>query len=228
MLNIKVTILLACCCMVIYECIAQTTPLATTNRAIDGKKHGRFCTYYNNNAIKKEAYYFNDTLDGPEYVWDSLGKLRFEYQYVMGKLKTLKEYYKGSLTKYTEFNSDTTKTCTRWYLSKKREEYTTKGDWRIGWFRAYHDNGNIWCEGFYPKEGRLEKLEMVYRSEMVGSIGVAYRDQIEDGEWKYWYPNGNLQRIEHYNLGAKDGQWEYFDSLGISTRIEIWENDSLR
>lgn len=220
-----------CCCMAMYNCIAQNTQQSITNRTIDGKKYGRFCTYYANNALKREAYYFNDTLDGPEYVWDSLGELRFEDQYEMGVLKTRKQYYKGSLIEYIECNSDNTKSYTRWYASKMREEYTTQGDWRIGWCRSYHANGNIKSEGFYPKEGRIGSLGSNYISKAIGGpggIGVAYQDQIEDGEWKYWYPNGNLQCIEHYILGVKNGQWQYFDSTGVITKIEFWENDTLR
>ncbi len=228
MFNVKGIILLACCCVAMYNGIAQNSPIGTNNRTIDGKKYGRYCTYYTNNALKRESYYFNDTLDGPEYVWDSLGELLFEDRYEMGILKTRKEYYKGSLTKYTEFNSDNTESYTRWYLALKREEWTTLGDWFIGWYRSYHANGNIKSEGFYPKEGRIERLSSNYISKVVGGIGMAYRDQIEDGEWKYWYPNGNLQRIEHYILGVKNGQWEYFDSTGALTKIEIWENDTLR
>jgi outer membrane protein OmpA-like peptidoglycan-associated protein len=57
----------------------------------------------------------------------------------------------------------------------------------------------------------------------------------KDGEWKYWYPNGELKRIESYKVipdvrkpnDMRDGKWIYYNDRGVKYREEYYTNNYL-
>ncbi len=63
-----------------------------------------------------------------------------------------------------------------------------------------------------------------------------YFDQIEkkEKEWKYWYQNGQIERIEHYKVvknkdpkSLPDGLWTYYNGQGIKYREDIYKDGKL-
>jgi uncharacterized protein len=40
-------------------------------------------------------------------------------------------------------------------------------------------------------------------------------DGIEDSTWMFWYENGQISAIIHYDMGEIDGKFEYFGSNGL-------------
>jgi OmpA-OmpF porin, OOP family len=56
----------------------------------------------------------------------------------------------------------------------------------------------------------------------------------KEKEWKYWYQNGQLARIEHYKLvinkdwnDLRDGIWIYYNEQGIKYREDIYKDGKL-
>jgi outer membrane protein OmpA-like peptidoglycan-associated protein len=57
----------------------------------------------------------------------------------------------------------------------------------------------------------------------------------KEGEWKYWYPNGQLKRIENYIVIAdpkhprdtRHGKWIYYNDQGVKYREEQYTLNSL-
>ncbi|MEN8907477.1 MAG: hypothetical protein ABF289_16095 [Clostridiales bacterium] len=51
---------------------------------------------------------------------------------------------------------------------------------------------------------------------------------LKDGEWKRWYPNGNLSEIRYYDEGIKKGTHVFFDVNGTQIRQEKYKNGTLQ
>jgi len=61
--------------------------------------------------------------------------------------------------------------------------------------KTYFDNGQIKSEGtLYSYYTTHEKIPKKFRD--------LYAIKIKDKKWKYWYPDGQLKRIENYKLDA--------------------------
>lgn len=49
---------------------------------------------------------------------------------------------------------------------------------------------------------------------------------LRDGEWKYWYTNGNLKRIESWKKGKKSNKVILFDEQGKLLKQEVFHEKS--
>lgn len=47
------------------------------------------------------------------------------------------------------------------------------------------------------------------------------------GDWKFYYPNGGLKRIEKYRKGIRHGETEYYSQYGLIVKIEKWKKGEL-
>jgi OOP family OmpA-OmpF porin len=93
----------------------------------------------------------------------------------------------------------------------------------------------------YYKNGRLESKGSFYTYSIydnIKSLPKKFRyfgDIKKKGkEWKYWYQNGQLSRIENYNLikdknpyDLPDGKWIYFNEQGKKYREDFYLNGIL-
>jgi len=93
----------------------------------------------------------------------------------------------------------------------------------------------------YYKNGRLESKGSFYTYSIydnIKSLPKKFRyfgDIKKKGkEWKYWYQNGQLSRIENYNLikdknpyDLPDGKWIYFNEQGKKYREDTYLNGVL-
>jgi outer membrane protein OmpA-like peptidoglycan-associated protein/sporulation protein YlmC with PRC-barrel domain len=94
--------------------------------------------------------------------------------------------------------------------------------------KTYYNNGKPESQGFvfaYEKyDKRIPKKYEYFK-------GLSQKD----GKWKYWYPNGELKRVENYKvvslvkkpIDIKDGIWSYYNDQGIKYREEFYTNNSL-
>ena len=48
------------------------------------------------------------------------------------------------------------------------------------------------------------------------------------GEWKFYYPNGGLQRVEFYKNNLRHGDFVFYDLRGFCEKIEIWRKGKLK
>ncbi len=92
----------------------------------------------------------------------------------------------------------------------------------------------------YYKDGKLESKGSLYTySYFYGDKRIprkykAGQIQKKEKEWKYWYPNGQVRRIENFKL-VKDknfndlphGKWVYFNEYGTRYREETYDNGKL-
>lgn len=54
-----------------------------------------------------------------------------------------------------------------------------------------------------------------------------YRYGLQDGLWKYWHTNGELQKIEHWHKGEKHGEELSFNDKGTLLKKAYYKNNVL-
>lgn len=54
------------------------------------------------------------------------------------------------------------------------------------------------------------------------------KDDMRDGEWKWYHPNGTLETSVRYSNGKKQGEQTFFDDGGQIIRTEIYANGKLQ
>jgi OOP family OmpA-OmpF porin len=100
--------------------------------------------------------------------------------------------------------------------------------------------------------GQHKTVKTYYSSEKIKSKGSTYTYSIysyntvqkkhlyygklekKEKEWKYWYQNGQIERIENYKLvknndpeSLPDGLWTYYNYQGIKYREDIYRDGKL-
>ena len=93
----------------------------------------------------------------------------------------------------------------------------------------------------YYKDGRLESKGFLYTYSIYDNIkSLPKKFQFfgeikkKGKEWKYWYQNGQLSRIEYYKLikdknpyDLPNGNWKYFNEQGVKYREDTYLNGDI-
>jgi len=95
--------------------------------------------------------------------------------------------------------------------------------------KTYYKNGQLESKGpLYTYSIFYEDKKIPKKYKTFGEI------QKKDKQWKYWYENGQLSRIEHYKLvtdknynDLRDGRWIYFNESGTKYREDLYDNGTL-
>tara|TARA_R110002050_G_scaffold299872_1_gene466683 strand:- start:35 stop:625 length:591 start_codon:yes stop_codon:yes gene_type:complete len=77
-------------------------------------------------------------------------------------------------------------------------------------FSGYFENGRIKCQANWE------------------SISYGNNIPTKEGEWKFYYPNGGLQRIEVYKNNLRHGNFVFYDLRGFCEKIERWKKGKLK
>jgi OOP family OmpA-OmpF porin len=90
--------------------------------------------------------------------------------------------------------------------------------------KTYYKNGQLESEGFRYSYPVFYDVKMK-NPEWQKSGGIVKKGK----EWKYWYQNGQLSRIENYKFikdknphDLPNGNWEYFNENGVKYRVESY------
>ena len=80
----------------------------------------------------------------------------------------------------------------------------------------FFDNGQPTADIVFDSLGRVKSGVYFFDDGGVRSEGSFNRnnDQLKEGFWRYFYPNGNLREVGNYVNGEKRGDWLMYDSIG--------------
>jgi OmpA-OmpF porin, OOP family len=94
--------------------------------------------------------------------------------------------------------------------------------------KTYYKNGQLESKGILYTYSIYYDAKMPPKMQKFGDI------EKKDKEWKYWYQNGQLSRIENYKLikdknsnDLPDGKWTYFNEQGIKYREDSFRDGIL-
>ena len=97
---------------------------------------------------------------------------------------------------------------------RKKEEGFYKDDIEDGEWKMWYPDGSLHVTSIF-KDGKKNGLFIEYFSQKDGdkmeTMGIQkvqegfYKDDVQDGEWKIWHPDGSLAEICTYKDGEKNG-----------------------
>jgi len=191
-----------------------------------GFKQGTWKEYFQNDKIKREINYINDTLNGYYKEFDENGKMVHLFKYKDGKKLNIdsvkevnvfvkEEYYDNGKLKYKGSYIDSIPVGLHKYFSK---------DGSVQTGMIYNEIGKLLGEGLVDdNEKKQGSWKFYYESGELLSRG-RYLDDKRIDEWLFYYRNGNLEEKGKYIKGNPVGEWNWFHENGNIWRIENYEN----
>jgi antitoxin component YwqK of YwqJK toxin-antitoxin module len=73
----------------------------------------------------------------------------------------------------------------------------------------------------------LVKEEVFFPNGKIQWTGT-YKDEVEDGIWKYYYENGRLKSEQHYTRGKEEGTFTDFDLSGKMVKQSVYKGGKLQ
>lgn len=97
---------------------------------------------------------------------------------------------------------------------------------RNGEFIIYNLSGNKYIHGYMKNNMNDGKWEYFYPDGIIESEGVFISDKPE-GRWTFYYPNGLKSEEGNFSQGVRVGQWTFYDSTGrVDSSITFTGNNN--
>lgn len=203
-----------------------TGELKHTGYYRDGRRFGRWVAYFTNGRIAWEGVYDGkgDRVEAwKEGFWE--GGPRAEGLFTADERSG----------QWVEWHNNGKKKGVGPYQDGKRE-----GEWTEWWY-----SGEPWRTVHYSKGVSVDPAEQtcgavkgdwrVDPEQRVVGCNICRVDtdddgeltitKLEQGEWRWWHPNGELEAVGEYRRGQKDGRWERFFDDGRPMMKGEWRAD---
>lgn len=129
----------------------------------------------------------------------------------------------------TVYSFSQTKKVTEYYDNGKiRLEGFVNNNTYDSSFVSYYENGKKRAEGGYKKCTYKTSSTVIVQSTCgVGRDTTHPREGVYNGQWKFYYENGQLESVKNYFCNIKVGQWLLYDSTGKLLENEFYNADKL-
>ena len=171
------------------------------------KKNGFFKYYDTDGNFQKIEKWENDILIEDAQETKKLDR-KVEY-HPNGKLKTEAYFFKGIPDGIRREYSPEGEVI-QGYLFRNGillgegiidEDGKKQGDWK-----EYYETGELRASGKYLNSRPVGKWKYYFENKKIEITGSYTRKGEKDGEWIWYYPNGNLLSIENYAAGLQEGE----------------------
>ena len=212
---------------------------STKNEADETIKNGFETLFYDSGEKESEGKYKDNKKEGKWTSWDSKGNIITQGSFKGGQKSGKWEESDRQSTFTGNYKSDKKegKWTEIWLGEKQVEKYYSNGDsvrkirFYIGSqnqkeyeinkkdrsFISWHKNNQKASEGFLKghisNKGREGQWTYWYENGQLESKG-SYEDGIETGKWTYWYDDGQKISEGSYKDRRRDGQWTYWYENG--------------
>lgn len=217
-----------------------------------GRKQGRWMTFYDNELVFTDISYMNDKMHGYYREYNSDGVLVKEMRYLNGELVTrdMEDELKVKADVRTLYNSNATLKYTGAFLNNQpvgvHKEYNENGILdvakeydefgillaqglfdmqgnRTGAWTLFYEDGSVSGKGNYQNNLKMGVWEFFYLDGKPEQKGEYVNDKPE-GYWVWYYASGAVLREENYHFGKRDGEFTEFDEAGnIITKGEYFD-----
>ena len=219
----------------------------------NGEKHGTWKTFYPDGTLKEEEYYKNGILDGATKLYSEKGNPIGGRTYRDGKIIEegiqmvvepilLTSYYEDGITIKREGTYlDSIPTGYHYFFNssgvpEKVIRYNGNGI-RIGEgpvdenkrlnseYKQYFDTGEL--RAIIQYTNNVPNGEITHFSKDGKKLQTGYNNNnVREGEWKWFFPSGNILREETYVGGKPHGMSvQYSDSATIVAKGEFAEGE---
>ncbi len=155
----------------------------------DGKKQGVWKEFYPDGKVKKEMYYIHGILNGMYKEYAPTGQLVKAIMYKYGQPEEINPSVQKEITQKQSF-----------YPSGKLKSsgFFKHDSIPVGVHKEYDEAGNVTVVKIYDDSGHLR--------------GVGMFDKLgrKTGEWKEYYPTGEIKAKGKYKKGKKYGKWIFY------------------
>ncbi len=172
----------------------------------DGKPDGYWKTYNEGGILISEGNRKNFELDSLWRFYDNEGKIAMEVNYKQGKKDGVRRIYRQDEIIEENFKVDVKDGLTRNLTPGGRvtKEVFFSDGLENGMAKEFGEDGRIITLITY-KNGFITEREIINRFD---------NNKLKHGLWKYFYPNGMVQREGHYNHGVENGYFKEYDLDG--------------
>lgn len=173
---------------------------------VNGNREDTMKTWYENGAPKAIYIYHNDVLNGSALEYNNSGILTAKGAYKDGNITGATSIY------YTDGKLHYTAT------------YDDKGKLQ-GEIKEYYATGGVKVVKIM-KDSKKEGAYTVYAWNGKVSESGQYKDDNQSGEWKWYYPDGSLQKAGNFNSkGNPEGRWTFYYRNGKMEETEMFNKD---
>jgi uncharacterized protein len=171
-----------------------------------GRPDGYWKTYNEQGFLISEGNRKDFELDSTWRFYDDLGRIALEINYLKGKKDGIRKTYREDEIIEENFKSDNKEGFTRYYYpdGKLKKEVNFRNGLEEGLSREYERDGRIITLTTY-KSGFITERELINRYDNNGR---------KHGPWKYFYPDGTVQREGTYKHGEENGYFKEYDTKG--------------
>jgi antitoxin component YwqK of YwqJK toxin-antitoxin module len=186
---------------------------------VNGKPDGYWKSYNEKGTLVSEGNRKNFLLDSVWIFYSTSGDKSMEISYKEGKKHGLKKQYFNDETVVEEWKEDTLINAIKaYYLSGELKRLTPLVDGKPqGLEKEFNKVGVVIVVSKYFA-GILGKREFINRTDKFG---------LKQGNWKYFWDNGNLQMEGSFQNDKKKGYFKYYDDYGNFKYVEKYDNDVL-
>jgi len=205
----------------------------------NGRKQGRWCTFYEQGNLKSEVTFKDNKRNGYQKEYAENGDLLKISKYVddliqpeaeeIMKLEVQNEYYPDGNIKFSamfrngipegikrEYSTDGH--VEKAYLYKNGAiigEGIVKDDGnRDGHWKDFYPDGTLRAEGDYENGKQINEWRYYHSNGTIEQTGKFNKQGKLDGSWKWYFDNGKLLKEENYRNGLKDGMSTEYDENG--------------
>ena len=165
---------------------------------INGEKNGKWVEFFPDGKIKWEGKYYHGILNGNIKTFNKNGGIESLEYYENGDI--IEERQKVNFELEKEINNDGTITYGIIADNKKQ-----------GTFRRYDSTGSL-----------IDCIN--YKNDIKLSNGIVDSLNLKQGEWKYYYENGEIKAVGSFNNDLLIGKWIYYHLNKELQQIGEYEN----
>ncbi len=183
----------------------------------DGKKEGMWTTYHLNGKQQLVENYLKGELNGEVIAYYENGKIESKIIYRKGEVDGKKEAFDDDGIVYNETIFEKGRLKDIKFFDKKGNVISNttsrKGDANIAFYAA---DGAKESEGYYSKDGLAEgNFKYYYKNGQLSAEGN-YKNGLQDGAKTYYYSNGKISQTANYKADKADG---YFINYYLNGQV---------
>lgn len=186
---------------------------------VNGQPDGWWKSYNTEGTMVSEGNRKNFQLDSLWVFYNDKGEKTLEIHYTEGKKNGLRiQYYPDEFT-VENWKMDTLKGAViTYYTDSTIKKYT-----------PYEEGKPHGLEKEFNQDGVVTAITNFYRGVMTRREFINRTDNFgyKQGNWKFFWDNGNLQMEGTYQNDKKNGFFKYYDEEGNFLNVEKYENDKL-
>ena len=170
--------------------------------------YGQVLVYYPNKKLKREGYFVYDKQDSVFREWNESGILTVEGYYSLDQpLGVWKYFYLDGRLKSLEKMENGKNLVQEFYLPDSLHTQTIKDG--TGVLSTFYTTSSL--KEYYNykdglKDGKFEEYSIYGYPTLTGEFVKGEKE----GEWRYAYYTGDIEKISHYKNGKLDGAYQYF------------------